>query len=55
MSKEVLDRFVKYWYICTNCDASIEITSKALHIQDPTCNCGNSNVVWCQTEKTDLE
>jgi predicted RNA-binding Zn-ribbon protein involved in translation (DUF1610 family) len=54
MSKGVLDRFVKYWYICISCDASIEITSKALHIQDPTCNCGVSNVVWCQTDMTDL-
>lgn len=38
-----------YWYICTNCDASIEVVSEHIHIQDPTCNCNNSNVVWCQT------
>ncbi len=41
--------FKSYWYVCTNCDASIEVVSKGIHIQDPTCNCNNSNVVWCQT------
>ena len=35
--------------MCTNCDASIEVVSKGIHFQDPTCNCNNSNVVWCQT------
>ena len=43
------DMFKSYWYICTNCDASIEVVSKGLHFQDPSCNCINSNVVWCQT------
>ena len=41
--------FKSYWYVCTNCDASIEVVSKGIHYQDPTCNCHDSNVVWCQT------
>ena len=45
----ILGMFNSYWYVCNNCDASIEVVSKGIHIQDPTCNCGNSSVVWCQT------
>jgi predicted RNA-binding Zn-ribbon protein involved in translation (DUF1610 family) len=41
--------FKSYWYVCTNCDASIEVVSKGIHFQDPTCNCHDSQVVWCQT------
>jgi hypothetical protein len=41
--------FKSYWYVCQSCDASIEVVSKGIHIQDPTCNCANSEVVWCQT------
>ena len=41
--------FKSFWYVCTNCDASIEIVSKGIHFQDPSCNCNNSAVVWCQT------
>jgi hypothetical protein len=41
--------FTSYWYVCQSCDASIEVVSKSIHIQDPTCNCANSEVVWCQT------
>ncbi len=43
------DMFKSYWYVCTNCDASIEVVSKGIHFQDPTCNCHDSQVVWCQT------
>lgn len=35
--------------MCHNCDASIEVLSKGIHFQDPTCNCDKSNVEWCQT------
>jgi predicted RNA-binding Zn-ribbon protein involved in translation (DUF1610 family) len=42
--------FKSYWYVCTNCDASIEVVSKGIHFQDPTCNCNDSAVVWCQTD-----
>ena len=45
----ILAMFKSYWYVCTNCDASIEVVSKGIHFQDPTCNCANSAVVWCQT------
>ena len=41
--------FKSYWYVCHSCDASIEVVSKGIHFQDPTCNCNNSQVVWCQT------
>jgi len=41
--------FKSYWYVCTSCDASIEVVSKGIHFQDPTCNCNQSNVIWCQT------
>jgi hypothetical protein len=41
--------FKSYWYVCQSCDASIEIVSRGIHHQDPTCNCPNSQVVWCQT------
>jgi len=43
------DKFNSYWYVCHNCDASIEVVSKGIHFQDPACNCNNSQVVWCQT------
>ena len=45
----ILAMFKSYWYVCTNCDASIEVVSQGLHYQDPTCNCSNSQVVWRQT------
>lgn len=47
--------FKSYWYVCHNCDASIEVVSKGIHIQDPTCNCGNSQVVWCQTSMVESD
>jgi predicted RNA-binding Zn-ribbon protein involved in translation (DUF1610 family) len=44
-----MSEFKSYWYVCQACDASIEVVSKGIHFQDPTCNCNNSEVVWCQT------
>ena len=44
-----MSEFKSYWYVCQSCDASIEVVSKGIHFQDPTCNCNNSEVVWCQT------
>lgn len=41
--------FKSYWYVCQSCDASIEIVSKGIHFQDPSCNCSDPAVVWCQT------
>ena len=41
--------FKSYWYVCQACDASIEIVSKGIHFQDPSCNCSDPAVVWCQT------
>ena len=41
--------FKSYWYVCQSCDASIEIVSKGIHFQDPSCNCSDPSVVWCQT------
>lgn len=39
----------KYWYVCTRCDASIEIASKRKPKVEPTCNCGGTNVILCHT------
>lgn len=47
--------FKSYWYVCQSCDASIEVVSKGIHFQDPTCNCANSEVVWCQTSVVESE
>lgn len=47
--------FKSYWYVCQSCDASIEVVSKGIHFQDPTCNCANSEVVWCQTSMVESE
>ena len=44
-----MSEFKSYWYVCQSCDASIEVVSKGIHFQDPTCNCNNPEVVWCQT------
>ena len=44
-----MSEFKSYWYVGQSCDASIEVVSKGIHFQDPTCNCNNSEVVWCQT------
>ena len=44
-----MDHFKSFWYVCQSCDASIEVVSKGIHFKDPTCNCNNSEVVWCQT------
>jgi len=44
-----MSEFKSYWYVCQNCDASIEIVSKGIHFQDPSCNCSDPAVMWCQT------
>ena len=37
--------WTKYDYICTNCDALIEITANVFRALDPDCICGQSNVI----------
>ena len=37
--------WTRYDYLCTNCDALIEVTAKAKHILDPDCICGNGSVI----------
>lgn len=44
-----MSEYKSYWYVCQSCDASIEIVSKGIHFQDPSCNCSDPSVVWCQT------
>jgi len=44
-----MTEYKSYWYVCQSCDASIEIVSKGIHFQDPSCNCSSPEVVWCQT------
>lgn len=40
----------KYWYVCTNCDSSLEVTSnQAGH--EPACGCGNSHIILAQSER----
>ena len=54
-SATILTMFKSFWYVCQSCDASIEVVSKGIHFQDPTCNCNNSKVVWCQTSVVESE
>jgi uncharacterized Fe-S cluster protein YjdI len=35
----------RYDYLCTNCDALIEVTAKAEPALDADCICGNSAVI----------
>ena len=37
--------WTKYDYVCTNCDALIEITAQVFRALDPDCICGNSMVI----------
>jgi hypothetical protein len=37
--------WTRYDYLCTNCDALIEVTAKAKHRLDPDCICGNGFVI----------
>jgi predicted nucleic acid-binding Zn ribbon protein len=46
----VNDIWLKYWYVCTKCDASIEIVSKVKPMATPSCSCGTAKkrIVLCQ-------
>jgi hypothetical protein len=37
--------WTRYDYLCTNCDALIEVTARAKHRLDPDCICGNGSVI----------
>jgi hypothetical protein len=37
--------WTKYDYVCSNCDALIEVTVLDLPEMDPDCVCGNSMVI----------
>jgi hypothetical protein len=37
--------WTRYDYLCTNCDALIEVTAKVFRALDPDCICGNSFVI----------
>jgi hypothetical protein len=37
--------WTKYDYVCTNCDALIEITAQVKAELDPDCICGNSMII----------
>ncbi len=37
--------WTKYDYLCTDCDALIEITASADNVTDPYCICGGPGVV----------
>lgn len=43
-------KWTKYWYVCTNCDSSIEVVVKYNPYQLPSCVCGsgNSEIILCQ-------
>ncbi len=43
--KGTLTMWTRYDYLCTNCDALIEVTAKASHKLDPDCICGNGHVI----------
>jgi len=42
--------WIKYDYLCTDCDALIEITACSDNVQDPTCICGGEGVVILLSE-----
>lgn len=37
--------WTKYDYLCTNCDALIEISTAVCPTIDPDCSCGNGDVI----------
>jgi DNA-directed RNA polymerase subunit RPC12/RpoP len=37
--------WVKYEYLCTNCDSLFEITSQNPLIFDPTCTCSTPHII----------
>ena len=40
-----MSRWIKYDYLCTDCDALIEITACADKVLDPACICAGQGVV----------
>jgi hypothetical protein len=45
--------WTKYNYLCTDCDAMIEITTQAYPVIDPACICRrSSHLVFLGTEET---
>ena len=40
--------WVSYWYVCTSCDASIEVVTRRTKNRAPQCTCKHSHVVLCQ-------
>jgi hypothetical protein len=45
--------WTKYNYLCTDCDALIEITTQAYPVIDPACTCRrSSHLVFLGTEET---
>jgi hypothetical protein len=43
--------WTKYNYLCTDCDAMIEITTEANPVIDPACTCrASSHIVWLGKE-----
>jgi predicted RNA-binding Zn-ribbon protein involved in translation (DUF1610 family) len=45
--------WVSYWYVCTSCDASIEIVTRRTKNRAPRCTCKHSHVVLCQKSVAD--
>jgi hypothetical protein len=41
----MMTMWTRYDYLCTNCDALIEVTARAKHKLDPDCICGNGSVI----------
>ena len=37
--------WTRYDYVCTNCDALIEVTANVFNSMDPDCICGNGSVI----------
>jgi hypothetical protein len=37
--------WTRYDYVCTNCDALIEVTANVFRTLDPDCICGNGSVI----------
>jgi len=44
-----MKEWTTYWYVCTSCDASMEVTTRREKNRAPRCTCKRSHVVLCQT------
>lgn len=42
--------WIKYSYVCANCDTLLEITTMYQDPEDPYCVCSESDIMWISLE-----